>query len=590
VSQGIKAGWVAFAIIVVLTASKFALYAISGSMAVLSEAWHSFSDIATTLLVLVSIYRQERKSRRQAEGDAGRLGADSTALAARANLLKRLYRWVRAINTELKISVVIGLVLLFAALSILWRAATAEPVAVKLPLTTGLIFIGLSFGSFFLYRFEQGIGAAIKSAALTADSHHSRADTAITLLTGISLVAYHFGANIDRWTGLAIAGYILVFSTELLVNSCRAILRGDREVAFQYRFVSIVWRLFQARTYGRWFDWADRHCPLERRFRAVLGFLPVLWRWTLRLALVCLLAAYCSTMLYTVGPGETALVLRFGAVTGAPQGVGPGLHLKLPFPVDRVLRFPTQTVQSLTVGNASTGGVAMIWSKEHGDNSTFISGDNSLFLPFIVIHYRIRDARQYYLALRDGVPEKVLAASSYRILNRIFATTPFYELMITRRKEWTARCKEQMQQENDAMRTGLEIVEFCLKDLHPPTDLARSYEDVIAAVQLREKYLNDAGRHVHSLLSQERIAALRTQAEAQGYVVEKQRVAEGEASNYLLRFQGYQGGGEVIKDLLFLKTAEETLQGKKLYLVDPDSGIDDRLIYMENYLMRGKRP
>jgi membrane protease subunit HflK len=588
VSQRIKAAWVAFAIIIVLTGVKFILAAISGSIAVLSEAWHSLADVATTLFVLTAIYRQERKKRHQAGKSGETVPAAAGEAAPIPGVFQRGYRWFSAINTELKISCLIGLVLLAAALAILWRAVAAEPAPVNAPLVTGIIFIVLSFGSFFLYRFEEGMATAVNSAALAADSQHNRADTAISLLTGISLVVYHFGIDIDRWIGLSIAVYIVAFASELLVNTCLAILRNEQEVAFKYRFVAIVWCLFHPATYRRALAWVEQHVQLGKRFRAALGFLPLLWRWTLRTSVVLLLALYCSTMFYTVAPGETALVRRFGKVLEPREGVGPGIHLKLPLPIDRVWRFQTRAVRSLPVGNASNAEIAMIWTKEHGDNRTFISGDNNLFLPYIVVHYRIRDVHQYFITMRETVPEKILAATSYRILNQIFATTAFYDLMIHQRQDWTLRCKELLQRENDALGTGLEIVEFCLKDLHPPIDLAGSYEDVVAAIQLREKYFNDAQRQVHSLLSRERIKAMQTENEAQNYVVEKKKTAEGESRNYLLRFQGYQQGGEVMKDLLFLQAAEKTLSGKKLFLVDPDSGIDDRFIYMENYLIKGK--
>lgn len=59
----IKAASISLLIIALITGLKFVLYYISGSIAVLSEAWHSFSDIATTLLVLISILRQQHKTK-----------------------------------------------------------------------------------------------------------------------------------------------------------------------------------------------------------------------------------------------------------------------------------------------------------------------------------------------------------------------------------------------------------------------------------------------------------------------------------------------------------------------------------------------
>jgi len=53
----INTTWISFGFAGLLTVGKFLFYYLSGSVAVLSEAWHSFSDLATSLLILFSLYR-----------------------------------------------------------------------------------------------------------------------------------------------------------------------------------------------------------------------------------------------------------------------------------------------------------------------------------------------------------------------------------------------------------------------------------------------------------------------------------------------------------------------------------------------------
>jgi regulator of protease activity HflC (stomatin/prohibitin superfamily) len=591
-TQRTKAAWVALTLITVLTVVKFVLYGLSGSISVLSEAWHSFTDIATTLLVLVSIIRQERKARRQQNTDVP-FPPDQERKQP-DGLLIRCYRWFRSVNTELKISFVIGIVLFSAAAAILFRAIASETVVISNPLLTGVIFIGLSFGSYFLYRFEKNIARHEKSAALAADSHHNQADMATSLITGISLILYHYGTNTDRWVGIFIAAYILTFSTELLVNTIRSVYRNQQDFIIEYRFTSILWRLFQVQTYRSLFTMVDAHLKVGERGKSVLQMIPKLIRWTflwaLRLAGVIAVAVYISTMFYTVKPDEKALLFRFGKIVRVNGPILPGMHWKLPYPIDTVDRFQTEKIQAIAVGNASGNVPAMIWTIEHGDNQTFISGDDNLFLPYIVIHYKIKNLGDYYLTHRSDTPEKILISSSYRLLSRTFAGMSFYDLILSVREQWTVSCKELLQKELDRLRTGLEIVDFCLKDLHPPIALAGSYEDVVAAHQIRETYLNDAERQVNDLLSQERIKAMKSVSDAKSYVIEKENLAKGEAKNYLLRYSGYRAGGKIMKNLLLLKTAEKTLSGKKIYIVDPNSGIDEKLLYIENYMTSGKNP
>lgn len=589
-SQSSKAAWIALSIVVLLTIAKFVLYRVSGSIAVLSEAWHSIADIATTLLVLLSIIRQERKCNPEERLDAATQQGDEQGESPKGitAVLRSGFRWFRAINTELKIAVIIGLLLNIAAVAIFWRGVMAEQVEVAAPLVTGLIFTGLSFGSFFLSRFEEQIGELENSAALTADSHHNRADMAISLLTGLSLILYHFGIDLDRWVGILIAAYIFTFASELLVNSVQAIARNRQDITFNYRFTSIIWRVYQPNTYHTLFQLLDARVNFSDRLKKLLKTIPGLTRWTLRWTFRTTLAAgiilYLSTLLYTVDQNEKALLLRFGRLVNQTQDIGPGLHLKLPYPIDRAVRIKTEAIQTLVVGNPLVEKSAMIWTREHGDNRTFISGDNNLFLPYIVIHYRVKSLHDYYLTHADGVPDRVLGSLSLQMLNHLFLNSTFYDLILTERESWTWEFQEQLQRKSDQLNIGIEIVEFCLRDLHPPAELAGAYEKVIAAGQIKEAKLNDAERKVNALLTRERIAKMRTVGEAESYVVEKKKTAQGEAANYLLRYSGYTEGGEVMKNILLLKASALTLENKKIYLVDPNSGIDDKLLYIEKYM------
>ena len=149
--------------------------------------------------------------------------------------------------------------------------------------------------------------------------------------------------------------------------------------------------------------------------------------------------------------------------------------------------------------------------------------------------------------------------------------------------------KNLLQREIDSLQTGMEITEFCLKDLHPPIDLAVYFENVVAADQTKETLLNDAQRYKNIILSNARMRSLESVAKAEGYCIERKYKAQGKAKNYLLRFSGYKAGGKLTKNTLLLKTAETTLKGKKIYLLDPSSGIDEQLIYIENYVMDGKK-
>ena len=67
-----------------LTTAKFILYYFTGSMAILAEAWHSFSDIGTSLLVYLAVRfqkKEDKKSSQLSEEKASLFGREANSVS-----------------------------------------------------------------------------------------------------------------------------------------------------------------------------------------------------------------------------------------------------------------------------------------------------------------------------------------------------------------------------------------------------------------------------------------------------------------------------------------------------------------------------
>ncbi len=589
-SETTKTSAVLLCIVTVITVTKFILYYFSHSNAVLSEAWHSFSDVATTALVVFAIYHQRGKDRHSpTEHDAhGQPNTD------RSKAFTSAYAWFRSINSELKISLLIGLALVLVSASILWHAAFTGTPNIAKPLTTGCIFVGLSVISFFVYRLEASLASIQESAALKADSQHNRADMIISLLTGISLILYHLGHNFDRLLCVCIALYILTFAVEMVVNSLASIIKRENGIATNYRFATIAWSVFDPLIYARLFQKVDdraRFSPRSKKIiEAAVTIVKIIYRWGLRLACIGMLVIYCSTFFFIVQADQQALQLRFGRIVNSGNPLEPGLYFKYPWPIDAVYRFNTRKINELSVGNAASADTPLIWNQEHGDNRMFISGDNNLFLPYIKIYYRLRDPLSYYASFKKGGAEKFLEYTAYQSLIHLFAGNALYDIALFKRKEWISLAHTAIQSDLDHYGTGLEIVDVCINDLHPPLEVAESYEEVVAAYQVREKYKNHAQGYAHYKRIRERSDGLQTVYRAQSDVFQKIQTAKGEALNYLLRLDGYNQNPFIAKRLMTLETTTNALANKQKILVDPKSGIPQKLLYLEKYMNKRVAP
>ena len=382
---------ISIAISSILTLFKFILYFLSGSVAILSEAWHSFSDIGTSFLVFLAV--KERKPSKEAS-------QEPKSSPSR-------------VHPEHKVSLTIGFFLLFVSIMLLLRIIAVKMVIIYKPLFCGILFIIFSIGSYFLYRFKTTVGESEKSAALISDGLHSKADMISALLTGFSLIIYRFGGNLDRFVGGIIALFIFSFAIETLVNVTSAHIKRDEEYVIKYKSYQIFEHVFKKDTFSRLIQLIESklNWPLTKTKPYYL--LPKLVKPGLIGLVILGLLGYLSTMLVIVGADEEAIIERFGRPLNRERALQPGLHLKLPWPIDRVCKLKTREIKQINLGNVTDpGNFALLWTRPHGEEMHFLGGDNNFFNPYIVLHYRVNNIFDFLSAILTIKPNVRLKLAS----------------------------------------------------------------------------------------------------------------------------------------------------------------------------------
>ncbi|MDD5556997.1 MAG: FtsH protease activity modulator HflK [bacterium] len=545
-----RAAGIATIVSVLLTLLKFTLYSFTGSLVILAEAWHSFSDIATSLLLFVALSR--------GAGTAPPAGAPTGRLRVRPELL---------------VSFGIGGFLFCVAVALIRRALTGAAVPVQNPTLSGVLFICFAIGSSFLSRFETGVGIRHHSIGLVSDGMHSRADMVASLLAGVSLILYGLGIDIDRWMALAISLFILSLSIEVMVNAASLRLRGDDGAAFRFRSYRILLAL------------ADREAVAGalRRLDAALGghigrsaAFRRLFRGACRAVPLLLLAAYLSTCLHAVGPSERAVRLRFGRPVAE---VGPGLHLKRPWPVDRVIRRDASAVKRLPIGNLlDTQSTALLWTRVHGTEEAFLSGDNNYVFPYLTVHYRIKDLRAHLFRVED--PVGLCRDLAHARLLRFFAAQSFYELATSDRPRLCETFMAGLQEDLDRFGAGIEVVAVNIRDMHPPVPIAGSFEEVIAAIQAKQQIVNEALAYRNKAIPEARGESARTVNEASAYVIEKVAHAKGDAARFAMRLDAHGLDPAVSYRQIYFASMRSALPRARKIVFDPRAGSPS--LYLES--------
>ena len=123
---------------------------------------------------------------------------------------------------------------------------------------------------------------------------------------------------------------------------------------------------------------------------------------------------WISTGLIQIESHQQGAVYRFGQLR--EKTLEPGIHLTLPWPMDRVSVYDTDTVKKITVGYKSTEAGDNTWTGNHGNSEYKLllgSGDEVISIN-LRLEYRISDLVDY---LRTSAsPDKLLEAKAYELV------------------------------------------------------------------------------------------------------------------------------------------------------------------------------
>ncbi|MCB1033857.1 MAG: protease modulator HflK, partial [Acidobacteria bacterium] len=154
-------------------------------------------------------------------------------------------------------------------------------------------------------------------------------------------------------------------------------------------------------------------------------------RWIL-LALILLVGLVGSV--YTIEPEEQGVVLRFGAFH--PDRVaGPGLHFKIPFGVDELIRVPVQRQLKQEFGFQSTGlsHDQRTQYKKVPDEANMLTGDLSTAEVEWVVQYRIAEPELYLFRVRNV--EETLRDLSEAVMREVVGDRTVNEVITIGRTE-----------------------------------------------------------------------------------------------------------------------------------------------------------
>jgi membrane protease subunit HflK len=275
-----------------------------------------------------------------------------------------------------------------------------------------------------------------------------------------------------------------------------------------------------------------------------------------------------TTSFYTVQPDEEAVVIRLGKYINTEP---PGLHFKIPFGVDRVIKVKTKKVHQAEFGfrSRNTSTRVTTYSKGSYDNeSLMLTGDLNVADVEWVVQYQIADPFKYLFQTSE--PQRNIRDVSEAIMRRVVGDRLVTDVLTTGRAQIASDARGLMQEVLDKYDMGIRIVTVKLQDVNPPRVVQPSFNQVNSAKQEQEKIINTAEKEYNKIIPEARGKAEKQISQAQGYATELVNRAKGDAAKFGEIYKEYRRAPSITRKRIYLETMEEVFNRfEQVTIVDP---------------------
>jgi len=273
-------------------------------------------------------------------------------------------------------------------------------------------------------------------------------------------------------------------------------------------------------------------------------------------------------LLYSIGPEEVGVIQRFGKYMRLSP---PGLHVKLPFGIERVTPVPVKRVlkEEFGIRTLRPGVRTQYSAREYLEESLMLTGDLNILDVRWIVQFKVKDPVALLFNVRD--PVENIRDISEVVMRRFVGDYRVDEVLTTKREEVDDLVQQEMQSILDRYQTGIQVVTVKLLDVNPPEKVRPAFNEVNEAKQEREKMINQAWEAYNKAIPRARGEAEKTIREAEGYSLDKINRAKGESERFLAVLAEYEKAPQITQKRLYLETLLDVLpKAKEKYVIDPE--------------------
>ena len=302
------------------------------------------------------------------------------------------------------------------------------------------------------------------------------------------------------------------------------------------------------------------------------------WRSLVLLLLAAIVIFELTTVVYRVDASNEGVVLRFGRHARTSP---PGLHMKMPWPVEQVYEVSVRRIKTLEFGfdTERPGRVTeyVPTGAQHLDVAEMLTGDLNLAHVEWIVQYRVQDPVAYLFHVGDvervsaealpqgvdhhpnpAVPDTIRDVSE-SVLRRLVGDTSVDAILTFGRDDMAIDAKDEIQEMLDEFDAGVQIVTVKLQTTSPPDNVKDAFQEVNRARQNKERVVNEAEGERNRQVPAARGKRDQTISEAEGYQERILLTTKGKVNAFLAQLAEYEKAPDVTMSRLYLEAMEEVL-------------------------------
>ncbi|MBI4578858.1 MAG: hypothetical protein HY718_04095, partial [Planctomycetes bacterium] len=407
---------------------------------------------------------------------------------------------------------------------------------------------GAAFLSFLLSRYASGMGRYPEWRMLRSGASWLMGVTLGAVAVSATMAPLHYTQAFgpERVLAYVLRILLLVLAAEVLFNFVLDFYRPrspDEEPrpAFDSRLLGlfsepggIARSIADAVNYQFGFEVSSTwlYKLLERAAVPLVGFAVIM--------------LFVASSFVVVQAEEEAIIERFGRPLEST--VGPGLHLKRPWPIDVAYKVATRQIHEYRLGDAPSPdakkepeGQLILWTNKHEqephlkvliatpklaefmttgaatrpaaeshlvpgakEGPTFAETGAAVSVTILrvatTIQYEIGNAKDWISTYRD--PEAMLRAIASNELTRLCASQTVDGMLGNERGRLEKLLWQQVQDKADEAKLGVQVKFLGLQGVHPPEETAEAFQDVIGAEQKKMASIRSAWADYNKRLSE----------------------------------------------------------------------------------------